>query len=527
MDVKTYVATCLGSMVLALLTTPVVIRIAWRLRAVDHPGVRAMHTKPVPRIGGWAIFVSSMCLVVSVLFLDNTIGEAFRDERPRLVALWVVTSCIFAIGLIDDLRGLPATAKLAAEVVGAGVLYAAGVRITELNITDTFGVELGWMSGPLTVLWIVGITNAVNLSDGLDGLAAGIAAVACAVIAMFAIYSDNAIMAVFMLALLGSLIGFLFFNFNPARVFMGDCGSLFLGFTIAASSVICLTKSSALVGLTLPVLALGIPILDTFFAMLRRFLDRRSLFAPDRNHFHHRLIELGLKQRHAVVAIYAATCLATGFGLFMMVRRDAGSLVVFGCILLLLVLLFRMVGAVRFRETLLRLQEQYALKQHYRREQKRFEFLQLRFRQVGDPRSWWRAICEAAQQFNFAWVAMHVKDPDGKTDTSIWRAREDVTLPSRIVVVTLPLSDPWSEKLLALEVAILVHDSLESASHRAGLFSRLIEECTSARPAVRPGLERERDESRRPHDAPASATLPSVLPEGPPVDWTANSLARE
>ena len=282
---KTYLTVYLGSLVLAVLITPIVIFVARHIKAFDRPGVRTVHTKPIPRIGGVAIFLSAMCLIVSVLFLDNRIGEAFRRVELQLSTLLLAGTCIFLVGLVDDLRGLPAKVKLVTEVIAAGMLCYVGVEISALEITDGYKLHFGWLACPVTILWIVGITNAVNLSDGLDGLAAGVSAVACAAIAVFAVHSQNLIMAVFMLALLGGLTGFLFYNFNPAKIFMGDCGSLFVGFTIASASVMCLTKSCALVGLALPVLALGIPILDTFFAILRRFLERRSLFSPDRRHF--------------------------------------------------------------------------------------------------------------------------------------------------------------------------------------------------------------------------------------------------
>ena len=187
-------------------------------------------------------------------------------------------------------------------------------------------------------------------------------------------------MAVLMLALLGSLTSFLFFNFNPAKVFMGDCGSLFVGFTISAASVMCVAKSAAFVGLALPVLALGIPIFDTLLSMLRRFLERRSLFSPDRSHFHHRLMDLGLHQRHVVVTIYLATILSASLGLFMMVRQDIGSLIVFGCVLLLIVLLFLVVGSIRLREIVTGLQAKYVLTRRQKQERATFEHLQLQFR---------------------------------------------------------------------------------------------------------------------------------------------------
>jgi hypothetical protein len=368
--------------------------------------------------------------------------------------------------------------------VAAGLLCYVGVRISALDFTDGFHGEFGWLSCPLTILWIVGITNAVNLSDGLDGLAAGVSAVACAAIAIFAVSSNNTIMAVFMLALLGGLTGFLFFNFNPAKIFMGDCGSLFVGFTIASASVMCLTKSCALVGLALPTLALGIPIFDTFFAILRRFLERRSLFAPDRSHFHHHLIDLGLKQRHAVITIYVATCLATGLGLFMMVRRDAGSLVVFGCLLFLLTLLFRVVGGVRVGSTLAALQNKYLVACREKQDRRAFEDLQLRFRRAGNPKEWWQAVCDAGQGLNFAWVSVTITDAEGRLETRIWRGNAAVSDKANIATMSFPVRNRATGTLLEFEIAIATDGSLESAGRRGALFSRLVDEYGLAPEAV-------------------------------------------
>jgi UDP-GlcNAc:undecaprenyl-phosphate GlcNAc-1-phosphate transferase len=375
----TYLCVYLGSLVLALLATPVVIWLARRVGAVDRPGIRTVHKLPIPRIGGVAIFLSAMAMIVSVIFVNNNIGQAFWAVRLQLTALLGSATLIFAVGLVDDLKGLPARVKFMAELLAALTLCLVGVRISNIALTDQWVLPLGEWGWLLTVLWVVGITNAVNLSDGLDGLAAGVSAIACGVIAIFAIHGGNAIMGVLMLAMLGSLSGFLFFNFNPAKVFMGDCGSLFLGFTIASASVMCTTKSAALVGLALPALALGIPIFDTLLSMLRRFLERRSLFAPDRSHFHHRLLDLGLQQRHAVMAIYLVTLIATGLGLFMMLSGSISSLVIFGCVLLLLVLVFRGVGAVHLHETIAGLQGKYAYSRRQHEERRTFENLQLWF----------------------------------------------------------------------------------------------------------------------------------------------------
>jgi UDP-GlcNAc:undecaprenyl-phosphate/decaprenyl-phosphate GlcNAc-1-phosphate transferase len=379
------------------------------------------------------------------------------------------------VGLIDDLRGLPASIKFLAELLAAGVLCVAGVRIDEIGITDRSAISLPWLGYPLTLLWVVGITNAINLSDGLDGLAAGISAIASTVIAILAMYGGNVIMAVFALALAGSLSGFLVFNFHPAKVFMGDCGSLFLGFIIAASSVMCMTKSTAIIGLTLPALALGIPIFDTLLSMLRRFLERRSMFAPDRSHFHHRLLDMGFHHQHAVMIIYVLTLLSSGLGLLMIVAQDAGALIVFAGILLLLLLAFRVVGAVGLKETLARLQERYKISQKQRVQRITFERAQLRFQQARDVSQWWQAICETAGQLGFAWVSLTRIGMDGRTETDLWHAPSTTPSLSRVLRMTVPCGDGQEHARQEFEIAICIDGSLEDACHRASFFGRLID----------------------------------------------------
>ncbi|MEN6333389.1 MAG: MraY family glycosyltransferase [Phycisphaerales bacterium] len=475
----TYLAVYLGSLVLALLATPIVIRVATRIGAVDRPGVRTIHKKPVPRIGGVAIFIAAIAAIASVVFVNNNVGEAFRRVWLQLATLLGCCVMIFAVGLVDDLKGLPARVKFLAELIATILLCLAGVRITDIELTSDLVVPLGGWGCLLTILWIIGVTNAVNLSDGLDGLAAGVSAIACGVIAIFAVHSHDPIMAVFMLALLGSLSGFLVFNFNPARIFMGDCGSLFLGFTIASASVMCMTKSAAVVGLALPALALGIPIFDTLFSMLRRFLERRSMFAPDRSHFHHKLLDLGLQQKHAVLTIYLATLAAAGMGLFMLMSEDFSALVIFSCVLLLIVLLFRVVGAVHLHETIARLHDKHVTALCQRNERKTFENLQLKFRQVHGQSQWWQAVCEAADRMDFAWIAMKTTMPDGRIEEEIWRAPEVKPDLARIVTMTIPLENGEKGVKRQFEAAICTDGSLEAAGRRATLFSRLLDESTT------------------------------------------------
>jgi UDP-GlcNAc:undecaprenyl-phosphate GlcNAc-1-phosphate transferase len=475
---KTYLIVYLGSAVLALVITPATVYLSRSIQALDYPGVRRTHARPIPRIGGMAVIVSTMGFVLPVLFLHNAVGDAFREVILQIVALLSAASLIFLVGLVDDLRGLRARAKLVAELIIAIVLCAVGIRITSVAVADVLTIEFGWFSWPLTVLWITGITNAVNLSDGLDGLAAGISAVACGVIALLAIWSGQAVMAILMLALLGSLTGFLVFNFNPARVFLGDCGSLFLGFTIATSSVMCSTKSHTLVGLALPFLALGVPIFDTLSAILRRFLERRSLFAPDRRHFHHRLLDLGLKQRHVVIISYVITLLAAGMGLFMTLTRNTGSLVLFFSILLLLLLVFRVVGLVRLGESIGRLQQKYAISRQIGQETKAFEEVQLHFRQAENFEQWWRAVCTAAKKLDFVKVSLHLNGNNKVVRKLTFQDdRHDVGSSSTEVIrLTIPIKRSPNGSRMSLKADVSANESLESAGRRAALFSRLIEE---------------------------------------------------
>jgi len=473
---KTFLCVYLGSALLAIIITPIVIKLGRRIKAVDRPGVRTVHTRPIPRIGGLAVFLSAMFLIVIVLFLNNSIGKAFRNMQLQLISLFCSATFIFLIGLVDDLKGLPARFKFLAELLAAGSLCFMSVRISSIMITEKWILQLGFLGYPLTILWIVGITNAINLSDGLDGLAAGISAIACGVIVVFAVYSGNVIMAVLMLALLGSLSGFLFFNFNPAKIFMGDCGSLFLGFTIASSSVLCSMKSSALVGIALPALALGIPIFDTLFSMLRRFIGRRRMFAPDRRHFHHMLIDMGIKQRHVVVTIYVMTLLFAGLGMFMMVTRSSNSLVIFLCIILLLLLLFNAVGSVRLRETISGIQKKYEIANRCKQEQMNFEDAQLHFRNAHTFDQWWAAACNAAERLDFAWLSLKSEGRDGTIRTEVWRMPDLKPDLSRLVIMTIPLANNGDETSHEFEIAISVNGSLESAGNRATLFSRLIDE---------------------------------------------------
>jgi len=471
----TYVCVYFGSLALALIATPIVIRMARDRGILDSPDPRKVHRKPVPRIGGLAIYIAMMGLSVPVLFLPNAIGQSFRAIAPQVATVLASGTIMLLVGLVDDIRSLRARTKLMAQLAAATLVCAAGVRIEAVSFGNGVVVSFGWLAWPLTVLWIVGITNAVNLSDGLDGLAAGIAAVACGVIAIYAMHTSNVMMAVLMLSLLGSLTGFLYFNFSPARIFMGDSGSLFLGMILGSSSVLCAAKTATLVGLALPVVALGVPIFDTFFSMLRRFLQRRSLFAPDRSHFHHRLLAMGLRQRHAVLMAYALTLAGTALGLFMLFTQGAQTVVIFGCILLLFVLVFRAVGSIRLRETIEGICRNRQISARRKQELAHFERIELHFRHASGFDQWWEAVCEAAEALDFARSRMCVQSRDGTQRELLWeKAPDDGRTPADDVVrLTIPIRDRRGSGPASLQIEVNANGSLESAGHRLTLFGRL------------------------------------------------------
>ena len=288
---------------------PAVIFLARKTGAMDAPNARKVHKKPIPRIGGLGIYAGFMVAIIFVAIKFGLDGEQIKET----VGLLVSGSLIVALGLVDDYKNLPAKIKLLGQICAAAVLVLGfGVRID--FVTDPFGgyLYLDNFAIPLTMFWLVGLTNTVNLIDGLDGLAAGVAAIASFTIMLIALEQNFVLVAVLTSALAGAAVGFLKYNFHPAEIFMGDTGSMFLGFMLAGISVTGAVKSVAAIALVVPVFALGLPILDTTFAIVRRVRGGVPIFKPDKGHLHHRLLSVGFTQRQAVLLMYVISAL---FGL--------------------------------------------------------------------------------------------------------------------------------------------------------------------------------------------------------------------
>jgi UDP-GlcNAc:undecaprenyl-phosphate GlcNAc-1-phosphate transferase len=307
---RTYLLSFFMTAVLAALFTPIVRRVAMKIGAVSTPGGRNVNARSVPRLGGIAIAAATACTLLALLRIETGVGLEMQTEPLRVLGLLGGALIVFVVGVLDDTRRVRALYKLYAQIAAATLAYVCGFRIDAISVSLETSASMGIFGLPVTILWIVGIVNAINLIDGLDGLAAGVVFFAGLTTFVVAFMGGNVLVAAVMAVMLGGVIGFLFFNFNPARIFMGDSGSYFLGFILATSSIGGY-KASTAVALLVPMLALGVPIFDTLFTIVRRFLERRPIFSADRGHIHHRLLDMGLTHRRAVLTLYGVSMVFT------------------------------------------------------------------------------------------------------------------------------------------------------------------------------------------------------------------------
>lgn len=321
---NTYFLLFIISACSSLLLTPLVRRVCEHFNLLDVPqDGRRVHQKSVACLGGVAIFAAMLCTLAVLPFIHNLLTESLWADRSKLLAILVPATFMLLFGIYDDLRGTNARLKFFAQGL-AGILFCAlGGRIKALSLPLVGSVELPQLLGyALTILWTVGISNAFNLIDGMDGLAAGASLFAALVMLVVSLITGQALVTVITVLLCGSLIGFLRYNFNPASIFLGDSGALFMGFTLAALSVQGTQKASTAVAVAIPLLAFGLPVFDTGFSVVRRFISGRPIFQGDREHIHHMLLERGWSQRRVALILYAACAF---FGLLaLLLVSDSG-----------------------------------------------------------------------------------------------------------------------------------------------------------------------------------------------------------
>ncbi|MCS7459969.1 undecaprenyl/decaprenyl-phosphate alpha-N-acetylglucosaminyl 1-phosphate transferase [Paenibacillus doosanensis] len=321
--------------VIALLMTPLVKKFAFWVGAVDAPNHRKVHSRIMPRLGGLAIFVG----FVGAYFVISPAIDSLNGDVA--IGLLVGGAIIVLVGALDDRFDLSPKVKLLGQIIAACVVVYSGVVIDLVNVPfgDTT-VSLTWLAVPLTIFWIVGVTNAINLIDGLDGLSAGVSGIATTTILVLALMMGNITVVLLSVILLGSIVGFLFYNFHPAKIFMGDSGALFLGFSLATLSILGF-KQATVLSLLVPIMILGVPLSDTFFAILRRWVNNLPISKPDKSHLHHCLLQLGFSHRITVLIIYGV---ASIFGVAaVLLSYMSEQETIWGMVLLIVVLLAVMV----------------------------------------------------------------------------------------------------------------------------------------------------------------------------------------
>lgn len=361
-----FIISFLLPVILALLLTPMIIRLANVIGAVDQPGGRKIHESTTPRLGGLSVFLSILISGAAVYILFPGLFEGAEENIGQFYILALAFLTIFSLGLWDDLKPLKPGIKFGVQFAVATLIYYAGFKIS--SITNPVGsgiLNVEMIDFPLTVFWIVGVTNAFNLIDGLDGLAAGVSTIAAISIFAVSALSGAIWTAVFALILAGALVGFLRYNFNPAKIFLGDSGSLLIGFSLALISIHSSAKISTGFALLFPILVLGLPITDTIVTMLRRFMSYympgkngndaesitrkiRGMFKPDSSHIHHQILSMGITHRNTVLLLY---CVSAFFalGAFSTTQAD-NELQSITIAFFLIVILFLGIKKLRYKE---------------------------------------------------------------------------------------------------------------------------------------------------------------------------------
>ena len=337
-----YIAAFASAFAISMVATPFAKKVSEKLGAIDYPKARGMHTKPMPRLGGIAIVLGFM---ITVLVLYRFVNDINIKHFCGFIAGAIV---IVGVGIVDDSRQLPARVKLVFQIIAALLVIGSGIRINVVMWPVT--TYLQKLSAPITLIWIIGITNAVNLIDGLDGLAAGVSSIASICLMVLCILTGTESAVVFTAALAGSCLGFLPRNFNPAEIFMGDTGGTFLGYVLAVTSIMGVFKGYAVLALVVCLLSIGLPIFDTLCAMLRRAATHKPIMQADRGHLHHKLIDRGYTQKQAVLIMYGISLVLAILAIIIAIKDSRALAVAVLMVILLSFVIFVFNNKTRLKE---------------------------------------------------------------------------------------------------------------------------------------------------------------------------------
>jgi UDP-GlcNAc:undecaprenyl-phosphate GlcNAc-1-phosphate transferase len=439
------------ALIISLVATPLVKRVAMKYNLVDIPDERRIHKKAIPRMGGIAIYIAFFSPFLSFFLFSTTLTDLLSSSK-QIIALGVGASLVFGMGLWDDVLDLKPSIKFSIQLISALIAYWGGMCIHEFGLPWGGSVSLGWFSLPVTVFWFLVVINGINFIDGLDGLAAGVTLFVSLILLVLCITDENFITAMGFAALSGATLGFLRYNFNPALIFMGDSGSYFLGYMLAAMAILGSVKSQATVATLIPIIAMGVPVLDALLSPIRRFLLGRQIFSPDKEHLHHRLLALGLSQRLVVSILYGTTILMGILSILMVNIKDEQAALI----------LFLLGAAVILGMSRLGYFEFFAMDKVYgwfkdvadqtgiTHGSRSFLNIQMDIRHSMDLTDVWQNVCKALEQLRFDMAEMSL-------DSGIERLRDPGVLAPCVWTQEVfdRYNDVYKEYLLKLELPLL------------------------------------------------------------------------
>jgi len=478
---KTFLIQIVPPTVAALVTmllVPITIHLAERFGLADQPSARKVHQTPTPRIGGVAILFGLFAGMLCTIMLVKVGG--FEVARPfwiNFMGLSIGCAFIWVVGFVDDVRTISSRFKLIALLFASTLVCGSGASLVAVNLGGQNVVEFRWLAFFVTILWLSSISVAVNFIDGLDGLASGLVAFSALVLSLFLLVAGQYPLAGLSLSLAGALVGFLVFNRHPASIFMGDCGSMLIGFCIASLMIMANPLIGSMRAIVLPSLALCIPIVDGTLTFFRRhYQQRRSIFAAERGHIHHRLMDRGLRHQQAVLFIYAVSLTAVAIGFASLALQGLSTLAGLCLLIPLIWGTFRFAGSVKTNEMLTALRSKRYLDRELRKNRESFESFQLEFEKVDSFGSWWNCLCNAAEAMEFYRIDLSISLHD-KPRTMIWENQDESLAAFNRIHAGFPIADSANPNASSkIEVDVAVTQTMELAGQRLALFSRLISE---------------------------------------------------
>lgn len=464
----------------ATLVTPLTITLSHRLRLLDEPDARKVHASATPRLGGIGIFAGVVIVGIPAFLIASSWPDGGRVATNPHLALVLGASFVFVVGLLDDIAPVSSRYKLIALLAASAVVCGSGGALGDLRFSGNSFVEFHWLSWLVTVVWIAGFAVAFNFIDGLDGLAGGLAVLCSVTLAYFLLDEGCFVAAIAPLALAGALIGFLRHNWNPAKTFMGDGGSLSVGFLLGAMTIISNPAVGTMRSMFVPGLALSVAFVDTALTLFRRrYEQRRSMFAAERGHIHHRLLDRGFSHVQTVQLIHAVSIAAVLVGFFSLAFEGWATLGGISLLIPLLGVFFHFAGSMRTGDMVVALRRKREIDRTSRGFRTSFEALQLDFDQATNFSDWWQIVCHAAERLQFSEIELPIESPaDGKQRTLGWVNPDDTLGAAKHRIdakIPIPAMQKSGEAVQA-EVKIPTMASLESAGERLALFSRLMAE---------------------------------------------------